>query len=345
LLGKTGMPSRMWPRVVVDGHPGTRVSGRLELVGGLSRWNLSLWMGTTPMTSYSRLSETYKTDVVVTGGGITGLTTALLFAQRGVSVAVLEAHHLAAGTTGYTTAKITSLHSLIYVNLRALIYVNLRASHQAVGGKTRLSCMDRRTRRRSNKLQPWLTRSGSIASSPEPQPTPTRSIRVNGQRSRRRCQQRNRSGCQQHSHRTATCRIRSRPRCVSTTRHTSTLVDTHWGWPLPSRGPVARSSRSPERWTSTSVMVASWSRPTALRYEPKRPSSQRRCPSSTSAVTSRRLTPHDLMPLASAAQDRFLAGCTFRSTPYAVSATSQHRGIARSGSGGKQPQARADRRH
>ena len=79
--------------------------------------NLSLWLGTTPGTSYPRLSGTYDADVVVVGGGITGLTTALLLAQRGVSVVVLEAHRLAAGTTGYTTAKITSLHSLTYAHL------------------------------------------------------------------------------------------------------------------------------------------------------------------------------------------------------------------------------------
>lgn len=51
------------------------------------------------------------------GGGITGLTSALLLAQRGVSVAVLEAVRICAGATGYTTAKVTSLHSLTYAQL------------------------------------------------------------------------------------------------------------------------------------------------------------------------------------------------------------------------------------
>jgi glycine/D-amino acid oxidase-like deaminating enzyme/nitrite reductase/ring-hydroxylating ferredoxin subunit len=79
--------------------------------------NLSLWMGTTPSTSYPRLSGTHDADVVIVGGGITGLTAALLLAQRNISVVVVEAHRVAAGTTGYTTAKVTSLHSLIYANL------------------------------------------------------------------------------------------------------------------------------------------------------------------------------------------------------------------------------------
>ncbi len=79
--------------------------------------HVSLWMATTPQTSYPSFSGTSEVDVVVVGGGITGLTTALLLAQRGVSVAVLEAHRVSAGTTGYTTAKVTSLHSLTYAQL------------------------------------------------------------------------------------------------------------------------------------------------------------------------------------------------------------------------------------
>jgi glycine/D-amino acid oxidase-like deaminating enzyme/nitrite reductase/ring-hydroxylating ferredoxin subunit len=79
--------------------------------------NVSLWVATTPKTSYPRLSGNYDADVVVVGAGITGLTTALLLAQGGVSVVVVEAHRVSTGTTGYTTAKVTSLHSLIYASL------------------------------------------------------------------------------------------------------------------------------------------------------------------------------------------------------------------------------------
>lgn len=79
--------------------------------------NVSVWMVTTPETSHPQLTGTYDADVVVVGAGITGLTTALLLAQGGVSVAVVEAHRVASGTTGYTTAKVTSLHSLTYASL------------------------------------------------------------------------------------------------------------------------------------------------------------------------------------------------------------------------------------
>jgi glycine/D-amino acid oxidase-like deaminating enzyme/nitrite reductase/ring-hydroxylating ferredoxin subunit len=76
----------------------------------------SLWMAATAPTR-PRVTGAHRADVVVIGAGITGLTTALLLAQRDLSVAVLEAHRLATGTTGFTTAKVTSLHSLTYAPL------------------------------------------------------------------------------------------------------------------------------------------------------------------------------------------------------------------------------------
>lgn len=48
-------------------------------------------------------------DVLVVGGGLTGLTTALLLARAGVAVAVLEARRIGSGTTGASTAKVSLL--------------------------------------------------------------------------------------------------------------------------------------------------------------------------------------------------------------------------------------------
>lgn len=77
----------------------------------------SLWHGTAEVTSYPRLSGDVDTGVVVVGGGITGLTTALLLAEAGVEVVVLEARYLAAGATGGTTGKVSSQHGVIYRDL------------------------------------------------------------------------------------------------------------------------------------------------------------------------------------------------------------------------------------
>jgi glycine/D-amino acid oxidase-like deaminating enzyme/nitrite reductase/ring-hydroxylating ferredoxin subunit len=78
---------------------------------------VSLWIATTPDTDYPQLPENLTVDVAVLGGGITGLATAYHLKQAGASVAVLEAGQIVKSVTGNTTAKITSLHSLVYDHL------------------------------------------------------------------------------------------------------------------------------------------------------------------------------------------------------------------------------------
>ena len=87
-------------------------------MGSLSENNPSLWVESTPVTAYPRLAEGHPSvDAVVIGAGITGLTTALLLRRQGATVALLEAGHLCSGVTGYTTAKVSSLHGLVYADL------------------------------------------------------------------------------------------------------------------------------------------------------------------------------------------------------------------------------------
>jgi glycine/D-amino acid oxidase-like deaminating enzyme/nitrite reductase/ring-hydroxylating ferredoxin subunit len=80
--------------------------------------NVSYWIDSSPSTDFPRYAgDDQVRDVAVVGGGITGLTTALLLQQTGAAVAVLEASTVAAGVTGYTTAKVSSLHGLTYGDL------------------------------------------------------------------------------------------------------------------------------------------------------------------------------------------------------------------------------------
>jgi glycine/D-amino acid oxidase-like deaminating enzyme/nitrite reductase/ring-hydroxylating ferredoxin subunit len=52
--------------------------------------------------------------VAVLGGGITGLTTALLLKRDGARVAVVEAGRVGGGVTGCTTAKVSALQGTVY---------------------------------------------------------------------------------------------------------------------------------------------------------------------------------------------------------------------------------------
>lgn len=74
-------------------------------------------MASTPESSYPPLSGDTRVDVAIIGGGIVGITSAFLLKRAGVSVAVIEADKIVSGVTGYTTAKITSQHNLIYSKL------------------------------------------------------------------------------------------------------------------------------------------------------------------------------------------------------------------------------------
>ena len=59
--------------------------------------------------AYAPLRADLDTDVVIVGGGITGLTTALLLANDRRRITLLEARYLGAGTTGATSAHVTAV--------------------------------------------------------------------------------------------------------------------------------------------------------------------------------------------------------------------------------------------
>ncbi|GAC1339247.1 MAG: FAD-dependent oxidoreductase [Candidatus Dormibacteria bacterium] len=74
----------------------------------------SLWADTSADPPRAALRARAACDVVVIGGGITGLTTAALLTAAGRRVILLEGRQLALGTSGNTTAKVTALQSLVY---------------------------------------------------------------------------------------------------------------------------------------------------------------------------------------------------------------------------------------
>jgi len=77
----------------------------------------SFWIDTAEAESFPSLSQDIEVDVAIVGGGIVGVMAATFLKEAGKSVALLDARRVVAGVTGHTTAKVTSLHTLVYDEL------------------------------------------------------------------------------------------------------------------------------------------------------------------------------------------------------------------------------------
>jgi glycine/D-amino acid oxidase-like deaminating enzyme/nitrite reductase/ring-hydroxylating ferredoxin subunit len=68
---------------------------------------LPYWTDSASLPTFARIERDVDVDVVVVGGGITGLTTAYLLVSAGHSVALLERERCAQVDTGHTSAHLT----------------------------------------------------------------------------------------------------------------------------------------------------------------------------------------------------------------------------------------------
>lgn len=77
----------------------------------------SIWSDSVEFPSFEQLKKDIKTDVLIIGGGITGILCAHMLEQVGVDYVLVEADKLCNGITKNTTAKISIQHGLIYHKL------------------------------------------------------------------------------------------------------------------------------------------------------------------------------------------------------------------------------------
>lgn len=81
----------------------------------------SFWLASEAKTDYPVLNQDLQVDLAIIGGGIAGILSAYWLSKEGLRLAIFEAGNVLHGTTGHTTAKITSQHGLIYNKLKKTV--------------------------------------------------------------------------------------------------------------------------------------------------------------------------------------------------------------------------------
>lgn len=74
----------------------------------------SLWVKTAKKPQFEELKGDIKTDVLIVGGGITGILCAYMLGVAGIDYTLIEAKEICSGITKNTTAKVTAQHGPIY---------------------------------------------------------------------------------------------------------------------------------------------------------------------------------------------------------------------------------------
>lgn len=79
--------------------------------------NKSFWLDFSRKKSYPNLTENKEADILIIGGGISGILLANELSSHFDKIILVDQHELYHGTTGYTTAKVTYQHGYIYHDL------------------------------------------------------------------------------------------------------------------------------------------------------------------------------------------------------------------------------------
>ncbi len=73
-----------------------------------------MWEMSAQVQKFPSLQDDLKTDVLIIGGGITGVLLAYFLHKQGLDYVLVEKDRICSGVTANTTAKITLQHGLIY---------------------------------------------------------------------------------------------------------------------------------------------------------------------------------------------------------------------------------------
>ncbi|MCI8777529.1 MAG: FAD-dependent oxidoreductase [Bacilli bacterium] len=86
--------------------------------------NESIWKINNRSFKTKELTNDLKTDILIIGGGITGISTAFYLKDKQLDITLIEANEIGSGATLNTTGKITFLQGLIYHKLENIFDFN-----------------------------------------------------------------------------------------------------------------------------------------------------------------------------------------------------------------------------
>ena len=77
----------------------------------------SYWLDNYNKTKIPKKELPRRTDILIIGGGITGISTAYMLKDLDQKITILDANEVGSGVTAYTTAKVSILHDTLYSDL------------------------------------------------------------------------------------------------------------------------------------------------------------------------------------------------------------------------------------
>ena len=77
----------------------------------------SIWIDTVDLTPFPKLDKDIETDVLIIGGGITGILCSYELKNRNISSVILEKNRIGHGITKNTTAFISAQHEKLYYEI------------------------------------------------------------------------------------------------------------------------------------------------------------------------------------------------------------------------------------
>ena len=73
--------------------------------------NISIWKDNYKETNYKELNKDIEVDVLIIGGGITGISSLFYLKDSNLKVALVEQNKIGLSTTGNSTGKLTYLQN------------------------------------------------------------------------------------------------------------------------------------------------------------------------------------------------------------------------------------------